>query len=95
MSDSRPTPPAPRTFTVTSALTACRLRRDDLARLYRIINERQIESGQAVLNQLAPLPDESPEQFEARRARVTNAFVTTVNLTLANKEIVTGSMNSL
>jgi hypothetical protein len=91
MSDSRPNTPAPRTFTVTTSVKACRLRREDLAFLYRIINERQIEHRQTVLNQLAQQPTESTEQFETRRARVTNAFVTTVNITLANKEVVTGS----
>jgi hypothetical protein len=59
--------------------------------LYRIINERQIDYGQTVAAQLARQPTETPEQFEQRRARVTNAFVTTVNVTGSNNEIVTGS----
>jgi hypothetical protein len=55
------------------------------------MQERQIEHREIFLNQLARLPTESPEQFETRRARVANAFVTTVNITLANKEIMTDS----
>lgn len=93
MSDTKPNPPPPlRTFTTTAPIKACRLRRDDLARLYRIINDRQIEYGQMFIAQvLAQQPAELPDQFQERRARVTNAFVTTVNVTGPNNEIVTGS----
>jgi hypothetical protein len=80
-----------RTFTVSMPVRACRLRRDDLRNLYRIIQERQSEHRQTVLTQLVQLPTESAEQFEARRAKVANAFVTTVNITLANKEVITDS----
>jgi len=44
-----------------------------------------------VLGQLTQLPTESAEQFETRRTRVANAFVTTVNITLASSEIITDS----
>jgi hypothetical protein len=94
MSETKPNPTPIRTFTTTSPIKACRLRRDDLVRLYRIINERQMEYGQIVLNQLAQQPAESPEQFQERRARVANAFVTTVNITGSNNEVVTGSGES-
>jgi hypothetical protein len=92
MSDAKPNlPPALRTFTITAPIKACRLRRDDLARLYRVINDRQIEYGQTFLAQLVQQSTETPQQFQERRARVTNAFVTTVNITRANNEIVSGS----
>jgi hypothetical protein len=93
MSETKPDLPAPvRTFTITAPIKACRLRRDDLVRLYTIINDRQVEYGQMLVNQvLAQQPTESREQFQERRARVQNAFVTTVNITGANNEIVTGS----
>jgi hypothetical protein len=93
MSDTRPNPPASvRTFTTSAPIKACRLRREDLARLYRIINDRQIEYGQTFVNQvLAQQPTETPEQFHERQTRVTNAFVTTVNVTGSNNEVVTGS----
>jgi hypothetical protein len=58
-----------RTFTVSMPVRACRLRRDDLRNLYRIIQERQSEHRQTVLTQLVQLPTESAEQFEARRAK--------------------------
>src|SRR5271165_3917883 len=39
MSETKPNPILVRTFTTTSPIRACRLRRDDLKRLYRIIND--------------------------------------------------------
>ena len=93
MSESKPNPtPRTRTFTTTAPIKACRLRRDDLARLYRIINDRQIAYGQMFVDQvLAQQPTESPEQFQERRSRVANAFVTNVNVTGSNNEIISGS----
>jgi hypothetical protein len=93
MSDpKRNSPPSVRTFTTSAPIKACRLRRDDLARLYRIINDRQVEYGKTFVNQvLAQQPSETPDQFHERQARVMNAFVTTVNVTGSNKEIVSGS----
>jgi hypothetical protein len=70
---------------------ACRLRRDDLRQLYRIIQERQNDHRQTVLAQLAQQPTETAEQFETRRTRVANAFVITANITLASKEVITDS----
>jgi hypothetical protein len=93
MSDPKPNPPpSVRTFTTSAPIKACRLRRDDLARLYRIINDRQIEYGQTFVNKvLAQQPSETPDQFRERQARVANAFVTTVNVTGSNKEVISGS----
>jgi hypothetical protein len=93
MSDPKPNPPpSVRTFTTSAPIKACRLRRDDLARLYRIINDRQIEYGQTFVNQvLAQQPSETPDQFHERQARVANSFVTTVNITGSNNEVVRGS----
>jgi hypothetical protein len=88
-----PTAPAPvRTFTTTVRIRACRLRREDLARVYRIINERQIQYGQSfVKDVLGQQPNESPEQFKERQFRVLHSFTITVNITGANNEIVSGS----
>jgi hypothetical protein len=92
MSETKPNPPTSvRTFTTSAPIKACRLRREDLARLYRIINDRQIEYGQMLLNRLAQQPHETEAQFQERRTRVANAFVTTVNVTGSNNEIVSGS----
>ena len=68
------------------------MRRDDLARLYRIINDRQIEAGQMFVHQvLVQQPGESNEQFAERRTRVANTFITIVTVTGSNNENVTGS----
>jgi hypothetical protein len=93
MSETKPdAPPSVRTFTTLAPIKACRLRRDDLARLYRIINDRQIEYGQTFVNQvLAQQPSETLDQFHERQTRVMNAFVTTVSVTGSNKEVVSGS----
>jgi hypothetical protein len=40
---------------------------------------------------LAQQPNETSEEFAARQTRVLNAFVTTVNITGANNEVVSGS----
>ena len=94
MSETRPNPTPARTFTTTSSINACRLRREDLLRLYRIINERQVEYGQLVVNFVTQLAEETPEQFHERRARLANSFVTTVNVTGTNGEVVSGSGES-
>ncbi len=94
MSETRLSATPTRTFTTTASINACRLRREDLLRLYRIINERQIEYGQLVVRLLSQLPEESPRQFHERVARFVDSFVTTVNVTGANGEVVTGSGES-
>jgi hypothetical protein len=93
MSETRPNSAATvRTFTISTPVQACRLRRDDLRQLYRIIQERQNDHRQTVLAHLSQLPTESADEFETRRTRVANAFVTTVNITLArSKEVITDS----
>jgi len=94
MNDTSPNSAHVRTFTTTSPIEACRLRLDDLKRLYRIINDRQIEYSQTVLGRLAQLSTETSEQFQERRNRVANSFVTTINITGDNNEIVSGSGES-
>src|SRR6266849_5094460 len=80
-----------RTFTTTSPIRACRLRRDDLKRLYRIIDDRQIEHRDSILNVFAQQPSETPAQFQERRTRVANSFTTTVNTTgNTSNEVVSG-----
>ena len=66
MSDIKPNPPPPvRTFTTTAPIKACRLRRDDLARLYSTINDRQIEAGRMFIDQfLVQQPAESRINFK-------------------------------
>jgi len=90
-------PPSPtnpneawRNFTVTSPIRACKLRRDDLKRLYRLINEKQIEHRDRVIPRLSRGEQETAEAFNARVVQVRNAFITTVRITGANGQLVTG-----
>jgi hypothetical protein len=94
MSETKPSPTLVRTFTTTSPIRACRLQRDDLKRLYRIINDRLIEYKETVVNQQRQLPNETLEQFQERRMRVANSFTTTVNVTGTNQEVVIGQKES-
>ena len=91
MSDVTPKPFRPRTFTLTSSIKACQLRRDDFVKIYKIINDRQIEEGQRIVDLLSRTATETEQEFEQRRKRVQNAFVSTVNITAPNNEIITGS----
>lgn len=79
-----------RTFTTTWPIAACRLQRDDLKRLYRIIHDRQLEHRDYVLNALVQQSNETSAEFQNRRTRVENAFTTTVNITGVNNQLVTG-----
>jgi hypothetical protein len=79
-----------RNFDTTWPIVACRMRRDDLKRLYTLINERQVEYGKIVLAALIQTHDETVEQFQQRRQRVSQAFVTTVSATGTDGEVVTG-----
>jgi hypothetical protein len=90
-------PPSPtnpneawRNFTVTSPIGACKVTRDDLKRLYRLINEKEIEHRDRVLPRLSRTEQESAEAFNARVTAVRDAFITTVRITGANGQVVTG-----
>jgi hypothetical protein len=79
-----------RNYTKRVAMSACRLRAGDLKRLYQLINEKQIEAGNSVVAAFWKTEEESREQFEGRCKRAKDAFITTVQITGANAEVVTG-----
>ena len=79
-----------RNFNVASPIEACRLRASDLKRLYRIIYEKQIEHRDRIVTGLSQTGTETADQFAARVSNVRNAFTTTVRVTAANGEVVTG-----
>lgn len=79
-----------RNFTKQAPITACRLNRNDLKLLYRLVNEKQIEHGNQVVSRLVQSDGETPEQFARRHVYVKNAFITTVSITGANGHVVTG-----
>jgi hypothetical protein len=79
-----------RHYTKRVDMRACRLSKDDLKRLYRIVNEKQTEVGKAVLSHLFQTEKETTEEFQSRCVNVENVFVTTVRISGFNGEIVTG-----
>jgi len=89
-----PTPTNPneawRNFTVTSPIGACKVTREDLKRLYRLINEKQIEHRDRVIARLSQTEQETQEAFNTRVQLVRNAFITTLKITGANGQVVTG-----
>jgi hypothetical protein len=77
-----------RNFTVASPIAACKLGRADLKRLYRLINEKQIEHRDRLIAKLFKTDTETTEQFLERLRQVRNAFITTVRI--INGEVITG-----
>jgi hypothetical protein len=79
-----------RNFTVASPIAACKLGRSDLKRLYRLVNEKQIEHRDRLTARLFKTDTETNEQFQERVTQVRNAFITTVRITGVNGEVTTG-----
>lgn len=80
-----------RHYTIGSPILACLLVRDDLKRLFDIIDEKRKEEAQQILTALTKLPTEDDDQFEARKKRVRDALVTLVSITAPDGEMVTGN----
>lgn len=80
-----------RNFSTTVPIVSCKLTRDDLVRLYQIIDERQIEQRDKMVARLSQLPTETPEDFRKRYDSVFSAFVTTVTLTGIDGEQISGN----
>jgi hypothetical protein len=90
MTDTQPEH-LPQIFEWKVPIASCRLSREDIKRIYRIIDEKQIEDRDHLINNiLEQLPTESPEQFQARRERVRNACRTTITVTGLNGESIIG-----
>jgi len=79
-----------RNYTKQVSIQSCRLHVEDLKRLYRLINDKQLEAGSDAVARLWKTENEAQEQFEARRRRVKDAFITTVRIKGTNAEVVTG-----
>jgi hypothetical protein len=77
-----------RTFNTTIAIPACRLPREELKRLYQIIDRKQREYGQTIIDKQVQQEGETAEAFEARKRLVTEAFVTSVTITGSNSETI-------
>jgi hypothetical protein len=85
------TPEAWRNYTTKFPIPAFRLKRGDLPRLYQIINEKQFEIRDRMLGLVVQQPNEPQADFQARRKKVSDAFVTSVSVTAENGEVFTGN----
>ena len=72
-------------------LGATRLQPGDLKRLYRIINTKQFDYRDRFMPILAQQANETESQFEERKGRVHNAFVTSVTVNTTNGVMLTGN----
>lgn len=81
---------ARRNYTKRVPISACKLRTGDRERLFRLINEKQIEERDRVLSFLYKLDNETEGEFQERRKKVLDAFVTTVRIQGFDNEVVTG-----
>lgn len=86
-----PSPESWRNYNATVPIVACLLGKDDLKNLYKIIDEKQREYRDGILNTLYQMENEAQEAFEKRKSDVCSAFVTSVTITGTNDEIVTGN----
>ncbi len=86
------TPDVWRNFSTKVPISAFRMKRGDLKRLYKIINEKQIDyRDRFISNVLQIQPSETLEQFEERKKRVCDHFVTSVTASGINGELVHGN----
>ena len=79
------------TFRWDVPINACRLTPAEVKQLYKIIDDKQIEDRNAIVNHvLSQLPNETPAQFKARQDNVSDACVTTIISTGASGDKVAG-----
>jgi hypothetical protein len=83
-------PQPERSFRWDVPIGACRLSHDDIKHLYKIIDDKQIEDRDRFVNEMRQLPNELPEQFQARRMRVPDACMTMITMMGINGQRVTG-----
>jgi hypothetical protein len=92
LTDSVPKTPAEwRNFQTRYPITACRLKRDGLKVLYRLLDERQSEYRGKVMSGLSQMTNETADAFRERRTKVFNAFVVSVTITAENGQVLTGN----
>jgi hypothetical protein len=80
-----------RNFSDKVPLAAMVLRKGDLKKLYKIINDKQIEFRDRFIPVLALQPNETPDAFEARKKRVFDSFVTSMTIHRLNGEYLHGN----
>lgn len=72
-------------------IPATHLKRGDLKRLYKLIHEQQIEYRDKFMSILQQQPAETPQDFEARKKRVYDSFVTSMTIHSTNGAMLHGN----
>jgi hypothetical protein len=92
MTETQSVLPQPiRNFEWKVPIVACRLSREDMKRLHKIIEDKQVEDREDIIKNIRKQqPNESAEDFQVRRERVADACRTTITVTGMNGEIILG-----
>jgi hypothetical protein len=85
------TPEGWRNFSDKTPLAAMVLRKGDLKKLYKIINDKQIEFRDRFMPVLALQQNETQDAFDARKKRVSDSFVTSMTIHRLNGEYLHGN----
>jgi hypothetical protein len=83
-----------RNYSAKVPLAAMVIHKGDLKKLYKIINDKQIEFRDRFMSVLALQPNETEEKFEARKNRVRDSFVTSMVIDGQNGEKLHGNNES-
>ena len=85
------TPEEWRNHSTKHPIAASRLWRGDLRRLYKLINDKQIEYRDKFMSVLQQQPNETLEAFEARKKRVYDSFVTSMTIQTTTDAMLHGN----
>lgn len=96
MADIFPSAPQDwRNFTTKFPIGSCRLKREDLKKIYRIINDRQKEYRDRILATLNQQEGESESELSRRREYVAEYFVLSVTVSADSGEVLTGNREEI
>ena len=80
-----------RNFSATLPIASCRLPRQELKRLYQLVDAKQKEYMGVILGRQFKTAEETEEQFGVRKKVIEKAFVTSVTVTGHNHEVITAN----
>jgi len=84
-------PEAWRNYSTKVPIPAFRIKREELKRLYGMIDSKQLEYRDKIVANLSKLPSETDQDFTARKQKVYGAFVTSVTATSLDDEMLHGN----
>ena len=83
-----------RNYSDKTPLAAIVLRKGDLKKLYKIINDKQIAFRDRTMSFLAQQPSETVEDFNARKTRVYNTYVVSMTINRTNGDPCLATMSN-